>query len=573
MNLLDYFISMGALVGIAAYGMWHTRGRRNLSTYLKGKANTGWAGIGISVLATQASAITFLSMPGQGYENGLGFVQNYFGMPLALIIVSVFFLPMYRKFNVYTAYEYLGHRFDSKTRLLGAGLFLIQRGLAAGITIYAPAIILSAVLGWRLDLTIVLSGVLAIAYTLSGGSETVTVTQKYQMTLITGGMITALIVLIVKLPGDVSLVDALTVAGGLHKMQAVDFSVDPHRRYTFWSGLLGGLFLSLSYFGADQSQVQRYISGTSLRESRLGLMFNAVIKIPMQFFILVLGVLLFVFYQFERPPMIFNESTLRNQLSASPVVREKLKSLEKEFEQVHIKKEESIRKWLSAKNTGHDLEESAARAETLLALDRSDALRTQSKTILHSAEPAVKDNDSDYVFITFVLHYLPHGAIGILIATIFAAALGSKASELNALAGTTTVDIYRHLCRKESTDAHYVAASKWFTLFWGIVAISFALFANLLSDMIEAVNILGSIFYGVALSLFIVALFLKRIGGTAVFYAALVAQVLVFVLYFTLSISYLWYNLIGCAVCVVLSIIFQTLLGRPSKQDGVGLKL
>jgi SSS family solute:Na+ symporter len=260
-------------------------------------------------------------------------------MPLALIIVSVFFLPMYRKFNVYTAYEYLGHRFDSKTRLLGAGLFLIQRGLAAGITIYAPAIILSAVLGWRLDLTIVLSGVLAIAYTLSGGSETVTVTQKYQMTLITGGMITALIVLIVKLPGDVSLVDALTVAGGLHKMQAVDFSVDPHRRYTFWSGLLGGLFLSLSYFGADQSQVQRYISGTSLRESRLGLMFNAVIKIPMQFFILVLGVLLFVFYQFERPPMIFNESTLRNQLSASPVVREKLKSLEKEFEQVHIKKE------------------------------------------------------------------------------------------------------------------------------------------------------------------------------------------------------------------------------------------
>jgi solute:Na+ symporter, SSS family len=565
MNLFDYIVLFSSLIGIAAYGVWRTRGNQKLSTYLRGKSDTKWGSIGISVLATQASAITFLSMPGLGYESGLGFIQNYFGMPLALIVVSAIFLPIYRQFNVYTAYEYLGHRFDSKTRFLGAGFFLIQRGLAAGVTIYAPAIILSAVLGWRQDITIVLSGFLAIIYTFSGGSEAVTLTQKYQMALIAAGMFTALIILITKLPGNVSMLDALTVAGGFHKMQAVDFSIDPHRRYTFWSGLLGGFFLSLSYFGADQSQVQRYISGNSLRESRLGLMFNAVIKIPMQFLILLLGVLFFVFYQFERPPMFFDEVSYNYALSQKTGPR--LKELERDFEKIHSQKLDQVKAWLEAKKNGQTQTETTAREGALAAMNDSEVLRTEAKKVLHEAIPLIKDNDSDYVFITFVQHYLPHGIIGLLIAAILAAALGSKASELNALAATTTVDFYRHLSGKDLNDAQCVRASKFFTLFWGLVAIGFALFAHLVSDMIEAVNILGSLFYGVALSLFVVAFFLKRIHGTAVFWAALTAQALVFILYFSLSISYLWYNFIGCAACVLLSMAYQAILRKPATKE------
>src|SRR5271155_4994165 len=319
MSALDFTVLIGSMLGIAAYGIWRTRGRRDLNAYLRGDGQTAWFAIGLSVMATQASAITFLSTPGQGYLGGLGFLQIYFGMPLALIIIAAVFLPMYRRLNVYTAYEFLGHRFDSKTRLLGAALFLLQRGLAAGITIYAPAIILSTMLGWRLDLTIVLSGLLVIIYTVTGGSEAVTLTQKYQLAVIFGGMVTAFVVLLMRLPANLSLTDALTVAGGFQKLHAVDFSLDVKRRYTFWSGLLGGLFLSLSYFGTDQSQVQRYISGASLRESRLGLMFNAVFKIPMQFFILLLGCLIFVFYQFERPPVLFNQAAWKIQLQRDTV--------------------------------------------------------------------------------------------------------------------------------------------------------------------------------------------------------------------------------------------------------------
>ena len=311
MNLLDWIVLLGTMVGIAAYGAWHTRNSRNLNTYLKGSPTTGWGTIGLSVMATQASAITFLSIPGQGFESGIGFVQNYFGLPLALIIVCAVFLPIYRRLEVYTAYEYLGRRFDAKTRLLGAGLFLLQRGLAAGVTIYAPAIILSTVLGWRLDLTIVLTGLVVMIYTVTGGSEAVSLTQKWQMAVIFAGMMTAFVVLLVKLPAGLGLDNAAHLAGAMGKLEAVDFSLNPDRRYTLWSGLLGGLFLSLSYFGTDQSQVQRYIGGASVREGRLGLMFNALLKIPMQFFILLLGALVFVFYQFEPPPVFFNQAEWR----------------------------------------------------------------------------------------------------------------------------------------------------------------------------------------------------------------------------------------------------------------------
>ena len=559
MNALDYVILVGSMMGIAAYAVWNTRGKRDLRGYLKGSGETRWLTIGLSVMATQASAITFLSTPGQGYESGLGFVQNYFGAPFALVIIAVVFLPLYRKLNVYTAYEYLGHRFDSKTRLLGAGLFLIQRGLAAGITIYAPAIVLSTVMGWRLDATIVCSGLLVVIYTVTGGCDAVNLTQKYQIGVIFAGMVAAFFVLLARMPAGLSFGDALTLAGGFHKLEAVDFSMNPDRRYTFWSGTLGGMFLALSYFGTDQSQVQRYLSGASMRESRLGLMFNAVFKIPMQFFILLLGVLIFVFYQFERPPVYFNKTAW--SLQAEHDKGGKLRSLDSAFTLAHAAERRQVEDWLGARRAGDARAEAAARQGALSAQERVEAVRAETRAALDAAAPGTKANDSDYVFITFILDHLPHGLIGLLVTAFFAAALSSKSGELNALGSTTTVDIYRHIVRREASDAHYVVASKVFTAFWGLVAIGFALFANLAENLIQAVNILGSIFYGVMLGLFLLAFFFKRVKGTAVFWAAIAAQALVFVLYSTLSISYLWYNVIGCAACILLSLLLEAALG------------
>ncbi len=565
MNALDYLVLLGVLVGIAAYGMWRTRGHHNLRSYLKGSRETRWFTIGLSVMATQASAITFLSTPGQGYESGLGFVQNYFGAPLALIIIAVVFLPIYRKLNVYTAYEFLGKRFDSKTRLLGAGLFLLQRGLGAGITIYAPAIVLSTVMGWRLDLTIVSTGLLVVIYTVTGGSDAVNLTQKYQIGVIFIGMVTAFFVLLARLPAGLTFPDALTVAGGFHKLEAVDFSLNPDRRYTIWTGVLGGMFLALSYFGTDQSQVQRYLTGASLRESRLGLMFNAIFKIPMQFFILLLGALVFVFYQFERPPVFFNQAAWHYQ--AEHGSGEKLRTLEKDFAAAHADKERQIQAWLAARHAGDEAAAGAARTAALAAYARTEAARTETKAVLRAADPKTTVNDSDYVFITFILDHLPHGVIGLLVAVFFAASFSSKAGELNALGSTTVVDIYRHVVKRDASDAHYVTASKWFTAGWGLVAIGFALFASLAENLIQATNIVGSVFYGVVLGMFLVAFFLKKIGGTAVFWAALAAQTLVLAFYFTLSISYLWYNVIGCAACMLFSFIIQAM--SPKSHEPV----
>ena len=554
MNPLDYLVLFGTMLGIAAYGVWRTRGQHGLSGYLKGSGTTGWVTIGLSVMATQASAITFMSTPGQGYEDGLGFVQNYFGMPLALILIAAVFLPMFRRLNVYTAYEFLGRRFDSKTRLLGAGLFLLQRGLGAGITIYAPAIVLSTVFGWPLDWTIILSGLLVIIYTVTGGNEAVSVTQKYQMLVIFGGMVTALVVLLSRLSGHLAFTDTLTLAGTFHKLNAVDLSPDLRRRYTVWSGLFGGLCLSLSYFGTDQSQVQRYISGASLRESRLGLMFNAVCKIPMQFLILLLGVLMFVFYQFETPPVFFNQSSWQ---AAAARDGGKFHAVEQKFAAASAQKEQAIRAWLEARRLHNPAAETAARAQALAAHRQSEAARAEARTALRQADVHAQTNDGDYVFITFILAELPHGVIGLLVAAFFAAALSSKAAELSALGSTTSVDFYRHLVKRDAGDAHYVKASRWFTALWGVVALGFALFAHLQENLIQAVNIVGSVFYGVVLGLFLVAFFVRWVRGTAVFFAALLAQELVFCLYFTLSISYLWYNLIGCVACVLFSLLIQ----------------
>jgi len=562
-NAVDWVVLLGTIVGIAAYGSWRTRHVRSLNTYMRGNASTGWGTIGLSVMATQASAITYLSIPGQGFESGIGFVQNYFGLPLALIIVCAVFLPMYRRLNVYTAYEFLGQRFDDKTRLLGAGLFLLQRGLAAGVTIYAPAIIISTVFGWPIDLVIVFTGLLVVVYTATGGSEAVSLTHKWQMAVISAGMVTAMVVLLLRLPAGLGFTGAAHVAGALGKLQAVDFSLDPSRRYTVWTGVFGGLFLSLSYFGTDQSQVQRYIGGASLREGRLGLMFNAVLKIPMQFVILLLGALLFVFYQFAPPPVFFNQAEWRRHAQ-----EDRFRAIEAEHDSAVAQSQSAIRAWLQSRASDDSAREASARTAMVAASDRTHAIRAEAKAALLAADPRAKTKDSDYVFITFILTQLPHGAVGLLVAVMFAAALSSTASELAALGTTTTIDFWRHFRPlAAAAEARNVRAARRFTVLWGAFAVAFALFAGFAENLIEAINILGSIFYGVLLGLFLVAFFLRRVAGSAVFFAAVGAQALVIVMYFSFNIGYLWYNLIGCAACIAFSVALQAVLPPRARAD------
>jgi Na+/proline symporter len=567
MNALDYAVLLGTMFAIVAYGVWRTRGKQNLEHYLHGDKTTRWGTIGLSVMATQASAITFLSTPGQAYDSGMAFVQNYFGLPLALIIVAAVFLPLYRRLKVNTAYEFLGRRFDNKTRLLGAVFFLLHRGLAAGITIYAPAIIVSTVLGWSLDLMILATGIVVIIYTVSGGTQAVSLTQKHQMAVIFAGMAAAFIVVILKLPPNLSFSDALHVAGSMGKLEAVDFSLDPGKRYTIWTGICGGLFLSLSYFGTDQSQVQRYLAGGSLRESRLGLMFNAVFKIPMQFFILLLGALVFVFYQFEPPPVFFNKSLWEREAAGASGAP--LRALEERHASTHAAKEAALQQWLDVRaREGEDSAATvAARAEVLEAQQRSDVLRREAKDALLAVNARAKVKDSDYVFIRFVLDYLPHGLIGLFLAVVFAAALSSTASELNALGSTTCVDIYQAFLRRDAADTHYVSASRWFTTLWGGLALGFAFYLKLAENLIEGVNIVGSLFYGVLLGLFVVAFFLRWIGATALFWGAILAQAAVALIFVVgrawpeYEIGYLWLNPIGVGLCVLFSVLLHMVLG------------
>ena len=568
MNGLDWIVLLGTMLGIAAYGTWRTRHTDNLNTYLKGSKTTKWGTIGLSVMATQASTITYLSLPGQAYENGIAFIQNYFGLPLALILVCAVFLPIYRKLGVYTAYEYLGQRFDRKTRLLGASLFLLQRGLQSGITIYAPAIILSTVLGWRVDLTIVFTGLLAIVYTVTGGSAAVNLTQKWQMGVIFGGMVTAFVVLLVKLPPD-----ATHIAGAMGKLEAVNYAPDLKERYTIWSGLIGGFFLSLSYFGTDQTQVQRYIGGAALREGRLGLMFNALFKIPMQFFIVILGALLFVFYQFSpTTPLLFNQTEWRRQVDGPNGAT--FRAFEEKHTALHAAKQEKILAWAAVRESDDTARELAARTELREAQSASDALRKEARDTLYAASPeAKKTRDSDFVFITFILTQLPHGAIGLLIAVMFASALSSKAGELNALGTTSTIDLWRHFRPLAAKDeARNVRNAKWFTAFWGLFAISFALFVSFAENLIEALNIVASIFYPALLGVFVVAFFFKKVGGSAVFWAALAAQLVVIAIFVlgkifpAHEIGYLWLNPIGCAACVLFSLMLQKLIPRHESQ-------
>jgi Na+/proline symporter len=556
-NRLDYIVLLATIIAIPLYGLWRTYDHPSLRQYLKGDKTIRWGTIGLSVLATQAGPITFLSMPGQAYESGIGFIQNYFGQPFALIAVCAIFVPIYQRLKVFTAYEYLGQRFDQKTRLLGAFLFLIQRGIAAGITIYAPAIILSALLGWDLNLTIWLAGGFVIAYTVVGGTKIVSLTQRYQILVIFIGMALAFGIAVHRLPDDLSFTGALSIAGNMGKLQAVDFSLDPSRRYTVWSGILGGFFLSLSYFGADQSQVQRYLAGGSLRASRIGLLFNALVKVPMQFLILLLGAMVFLFYQFEKPPMFFNQPTYQRAIERG--YGPQLTALQTQFDDVFARKRDAMHAIASAEN-------SPAFTAQIRELDaQARALRDDTKKILEQAGASPKSKDSDYVFITFILHHLPHGVVGLLVAVIFCATMSATSAVLNALGSTTAIDIYRPLIRPTASDHHYVVATRWLTAAWGLVAIAVASFASLVENLIEAGNILGSVFYGSILGLFLVAFFMRNVRGSAVFFAGVTAQTLVLVLFFTSSIGYLWFNVIGCAAVLFVAWVLQLTVFRNTQ--------
>ncbi len=560
MKALDWIILVGTTLAIVGWGTWKTRGPRTAASYLRGDYEQRWTTIGLSVMATQASAITFLSTPGQGYEDGMRFVQFYFGLPLAMIIISAVFVPIFYKLRVTTAYEFLEARFDVKTRLLGAFLFLVQRGLGTGVTIYAPAIILSTALGWPLEPTIWGTGGVVILYTITGGARTVSATQKQQMVLMLGGMLVAAVVIVFRLPDHVSLPRAIDVAGALGHVNVMNWSFDWNDRYTVWSGLLGGLFLQLAYFGTDQSQVQRYLGGESVTASRLGLLFNGVLKIPMQFLILGVGVLVFVFYQFTAPPLVFNER-VRAAVGETAQAGE-FAALEARWAEVQATKRAAADRFVTALDAGDDAAAADARAVIQAEAKQAADVRKQAQTLVTQALPGETAKDADYVFITFVKRWLPTGVFGLLVAVIMAAAMSAIASGLSSLGATTTHDFYRRVFGREASDAHLLRASKAFTVLWGLIALCFASFAAMIDNLIQAVNILGSLFYGTVLGLFLVAFFVKWVRGHAAFFAALVSQAAVIAVYVLTEVGYLWFNVIGCLLVVVLGVALQAVLPR-----------
>lgn len=546
MQVLDWIVLSATLLFIVLFGVYKTRkSSRNVEDFIKGGSESKWWTIGLSVMATQASAITFLSAPGQAFNDGMGFVQFYFGLPIAMVIICMVFIPIYHKLKVYTAYEFLETRFDLKTRTLAAILFLVQRGLAAGITIFAPAIILSAVLGWDLIQLNIIIGVLVIIYTVSGGTKAVNVTQKQQMGIIFVGMLVAFYMILDQLPQDISFSKALDIAGASGKMDILDFSFDLNNRYTVWTGFLGGTFLMLSYFGTDQSQVQRYLTGKTVRQSQLGLIFNGLLKVPMQFFILLVGVMVFVFYQFNASPLNFNPKA-REAVVKTSYANEYL-SLEK--------KHQELEKDKFALLLNDQVIDKKPRLKEIEILDTS--IRKEAREVIKKADTSVESNDKDYVFLHFILNNLPRGLIGLLLAVILSAAMSSTASELNALASTTALDLYKRNVKGKRSETHYVKASKWFTLAWGIVAISIACIANLFDNLIQLVNIIGSIFYGNVLGIFLLAFFIKFVRGNAVFIAAIITQILIIVIWYLDWLPYLWLNLIGCALVMGIATLLQ----------------
>ncbi|WP_276360315.1 sodium:solute symporter [Daejeonella sp. H1SJ63] len=555
MSGLDWLVLFITLLVIVVYGIYKSRGTENIEGYLLGNQSFPWYSVTLSVMATQASAITFLSAPGLAFSSGMSFVQFYFGLPLAMIVLCITFVPIFHKLKIYTAYEFLENRFDLKTRALTAFLFLIQRGLSTGITIYAPSIILSTILDIDTTYTTLFIGGLVISYTVYGGTKAVSYTQMLQMSIIFLGLLLAGILVVRLLPDNVGLGKALQIAGKMGRTNAIDFKFDWNNQYTVWSGLIGGFFLQLSYFGTDQSQVGRYLTGSSIGQSRLGLLMNGLVKIPMQFLILLIGVLVFTFYQYQQPPVFFNSYEL-GKLEKSEY-KEEISKIKNDYSNAFVEKQAQIH--ILEKALDQDDEQAINTQRSILeeADKKTRAIRQQAVDLMKKNDPKADTNDNNYVFLSFVTRYLPQGLIGLLIAIIFLASMGSTAGSLNSLASTTVIDIYKRLINKDASDEKYLSASRWATVIWGIFCILMALYASEMGNLLEAVNILGSLFYGTILGIFVVAFYLKKIGGSATFYAAIITEVIVFGCWMMDIMAFLWLNVVGCVLVVLIALILQ----------------
>ncbi|WP_163411403.1 sodium:solute symporter [Flavobacterium ajazii] len=572
MQLFDWLVLIITLLFIVGYGSWKTKGSKNVEDFILGNNETPWYTVGLSVMATQASAITFLSTPGQAYHDGMGFVQFYFGLPIAMIVICLTFIPLYHKYKVFTAYEFLEKRFDVKTRSLAAILFLVQRGLGTGLTIYAPAIILSALLGWNLTLMNIIIGVLVIIYTFSGGTKAVNVTQKQQMFVIMTGMFITFFLILHYLPQDMTFSSAMHIAGANDKMNIVDFSFDPEEKYTLWSGITGGFFLMLAYFGTDQSQVGRYLSGKSVKESQMGLIMNGLLKVPMQFFILLTGIMVFVFFQFNPVPLNFNPNN--KTVIEKSQYKEEYHALELKLNK--LSEDKKVINLLYIEQLNQDYDNPILRKELVTLSNKEKDLRDKAKEIISKADSNSETNDKDYVFFHFILHYLPKGLIGLLLAVIISAAMSSTASGLNALASTTAIDIYKRNLKEDKSEKHYLHATKFFTLFWGLIAILFACVGTLFENLIQLVNIIGSIFYGTVLGIFLVGFYLHKVQAKPMFYSAIISQTTIFIIYYFMiyiypsdqeKLGYLWLNFIGAILTILLSLLIQLVFFKRNNHQ------
>ncbi|WP_295123977.1 sodium:solute symporter [uncultured Chitinophaga sp.] len=564
MSITDWIVLSATLIVIICYGVWKSRGQTNMDDYFMGNRSMPWYIVLLSIMGTQASAITFISAPGQAYTDGMRFVQYYFGLPLAMVVICVAFVPIFRKLNVYTAYEYLEQRFDLKTRTLTSVLFLIQRGLSTGISICAPSIILSSLLGWNIYWTNVFMGGLLIIYTMSGGTKAVSYTQTLQLVVIFAGMFLAGWMVVKLLPADIGFKEALQVSGKMGKLNVIVTDFNFKDRYNIWSGVIGGFFLALSYFGTDQSQVGRYLTARSVTESRMGLLMNGLVKVPMQFLILLLGALVFVFYLYFRAPIFFNEAQLKKtrQTEQGPA----LQQLEQQYATLGDQKSAQVKELSAALATGEETV-IAAKQQALAQTDvTAGKVRKEALELIKTSDPTADTNDTNYIFLHFVVNSLPRGLVGLLIAIIFLASWGSIAAALNSLASTTVIDVYQRMVNPHATDAEYLKVSKLWTLIWGVFSILVAQFATGLGSLIEAVNILGSLFYGTILGIFLVAFWLKNVKGDAAFMAALAAEVLVFIVYKLDVVSFLWLNAVGCILVLVLSLVFQQFNNLKAKR-------
>lgn len=572
MRALDWLVLGASLAGIVLYGLWKGRRTRDLEDFLVADRSLRWHRVALSIMATQASAITFLSTPGQAYADGMRFVQFYLGLPVAMVVLSAVAVPAYHRLKVYTAYEYLEGRFGPETRLLAAGLFLVQRGLAAGLTIYAPSVILSVILGWDVRYLVFLLGGMVVAYTAAGGARAVDNTNFQQFLIIAFGMVAALVTIVALLPADVSFLGAVRVAGEAGRLNVIDFSLDLTNQYNFWSGLVGGCFLALSYFGTDQSQVQRYLTAESAAQSRLGLLFNGLVKVPMQFFILFLGAMVFAFYQFTAPPVFHNPVALEKARAGAGGQR--LAAVEALYAEARVEQGLAAREVAGAVRAGDEAASERAGERLRAAQGRADGVRAEAVAIIKEADPGAGAGDTNYVFLGFVIRYLPAGLVGLIIAAVFFASMSSTASELNALASTTVVDFYRRLFRREASERHYVIFSKLATLFWGLFAVAFAQYAGQLGSLVEAVNRLGSLFYGTILGIFLLAFFFRRVGGAAAFAGAVAGELVVLYCFFFTKVAYLWFNVIGALVVVAVGLaLVPTPLNRrraPAGETGAG---